>query len=134
MRSTDTKANVASISLRRIFPSLHQRIITQIVGAVLQLATVNLLIEGLSGLTRQDQRTTSESAEPGRFLQEKSPNSTIPPLERIRGIEPRSTGWKPVALPLSYIRKITSLIVAPRAHVTHLRGRDRAHCLVQWLR
>ena len=26
-------------------------------------------------------------------------------MERVRGIEPRSTGWKPVALPLSYTRE-----------------------------
>lgn len=38
-------------------------------------------------------------------------------LERVRGIEPRSTGWKPVALPLSYTRESTQCSVRGHGYV-----------------
>jgi hypothetical protein len=38
-------------------------------------------------------------------------------MERVRGIEPRSTGWKPVALPLSYTRDSTQCSVRRKKSV-----------------
>ena len=38
-------------------------------------------------------------------------------MERVRGIEPRSTGWKPVALPLSYTRESTQCSVRRKKSV-----------------